>query len=69
MDYIIYPGKMARWIDFKVPGNLEALRELSRRACGEGFGIRLVGDIGITSHPCDILRLNRVPSCLFSNKY
>ncbi len=63
----IYPGEAVRWVDFKVPGDLEELRELSKQARAGGFGIRLVGNIGITSHPCDILRRDKVPSRLSRN--
>ncbi|MDO8571179.1 MAG: hypothetical protein Q7R79_00680 [bacterium] len=60
----IYPGEAVRWVDFKVPGDLEDLRFLSKQAREEKFGIRLVGNIGITSHPCDILRRDKIPSRL-----
>lgn len=61
---IIYPGEAITWHDFKVPGDLEKLRALSKQAQKENAGIRLLGNIGITSHPADILRRDKVPSRL-----
>lgn len=61
---IIYPGEAIVWYDFKVPGNLEELRVMSKKAKTERAGIRLVGNVGITSHPADILRRDKVPSRL-----
>lgn len=60
----IYPGEVLEWRDFKVPGDLEELRELSKQAMQQGFGIRLLGNVGLTSHPCDILRRDKVTSRL-----
>ncbi|MDP4010298.1 MAG: hypothetical protein Q8P37_00340, partial [Candidatus Spechtbacteria bacterium] len=67
----IYPGNMVDWKDFEYGHSLESLEELrvfSRKAREEGFGIRLIGNIGITSHPCDILRRDKVPSRLSRGK-
>ena len=61
---IIYPGEATTWFDFRVPGDLEELRALSKKAKKEKAGIRLLGNIGITSHPADILRRDKVPSQL-----
>lgn len=60
----IYPGQASQWLDFKVPGELSELRALVKRAESEKAGIRLVGNIGITSHPADILRRHKIPSRL-----
>lgn len=60
----IYPGDAIKWYDFRVPGELEELRALSAKAKEEKAGIRLLGNIGITSHPADILRRDKVPSRL-----
>jgi hypothetical protein len=61
---VIYPGDPDEWREFAVPGDLDELRVLSKQAQQLGFGIRLVGNVGITSHPADILRRDKVPAKL-----
>jgi hypothetical protein len=58
----IYPGEPSRWLDFNVERGLPALREEIKRAEGGAYGIRLVGQVGITSHMGDLLRKARIPS-------
>lgn len=66
-EKIIYPGEADTWWDFTLPGNIEALRILAVKATQEDAGVRLIGDVGLTSHRCDILRMARVPSRLCRN--
>ena len=54
--------KSLKFIDFKVKQGLEALRQLIPLAEKELVGIRLIGDVGITSHFGDILRKAKIPS-------
>jgi hypothetical protein len=58
----IYPGEPETWVEFTVTNGLEALRVLIERAQAEGFGIKLIGNVGITSHFGDVLRRGQVPS-------
>jgi hypothetical protein len=60
----IYPGTPERWVNFPIENGLEALRTLIEQAQGEGFGITLLGNVGITSHFGDVLRRGQVPSRL-----
>ena len=59
---VIYPGLPYKWVDFLVTSGLENLRELVLQAHEGNFGIRVIGDIGLTSHFGDILRKAKVPS-------
>ncbi|MEY4722736.1 MAG: hypothetical protein RLZZ324_249 [Candidatus Parcubacteria bacterium] len=61
---VICPGEPAVWRDFDVLLGLEALRALIADAVKDGFGIRLHGDVGLTSHLGDLLRRNAVPSVI-----
>jgi hypothetical protein len=61
---VIYPGQAVEWRDFIWKDNLEELRVFSSQAKFDGAGIRLIGNVAITSHPADILRRDRVPSNL-----
>jgi hypothetical protein len=60
----IVPGKPARFRRFPVEQGIEKLREEVERATADGYGIVLVGDIGLTSHFGDVLRRANVPSYL-----
>ena len=59
---VIYPGQPERWVEFPVALGLEALRQLIAKARTELFGIRLIGNVGITSHLGDVLRRAHIPS-------
>jgi hypothetical protein len=60
----IFPGTPATYINFNVNAGLEALRALVATVSGRGEGIRLIGDVGITSHFGDVLRKAQVPSII-----
>jgi hypothetical protein len=59
---IIVPGVASEFIDFKVKDGLESLRELISHLSRTGKGIRLVGNVGVTSHFGDVLRKSGIPS-------
>lgn len=61
---VIYPGIPKDWLIFSVEAGLEALREMTTRAQAEGFGIRVIGNVGLTSHFGDVLRKAKIPSTL-----
>lgn len=61
---IIVEGEVRGFIEFDINQGLESLRNLIRDIRGEDIGIELIGNIGITSHFGDLLRLNDVPSKL-----
>lgn len=61
---VIYPGIPKDWLTFRTELGLEALRELAAQARAEGFGIRVIGNVGLTSHFGDVLRKAKVPSTL-----
>jgi len=58
----IYPGKSSHFVRFDVDQGLEALRGVIQEINGDGRGIILVGDVGVTSHFGDVLRKARIPS-------
>jgi hypothetical protein len=59
----IHPGTASRWHRFDPSLGLERLRELIA-SVGQGEGIEVAGDIGVTSHAGDLLRRAAVPSRL-----
>ena len=59
---IIVPGHVDKEFEFEVSRGLEELRSLIPHAQAEGAGIRLLGEVGMTSHLADVLRRSRVPS-------
>lgn len=61
---VIYPGIPRDWLTFNVESGLETLRELAVRAQTENLGIRVIGNVGLTSHFGDVLRKAKVPSTL-----
>jgi hypothetical protein len=62
---VIYPGQPETFWDFDVKDGLEKLRVLAAKAQLQNTGIRLIGDVGMTSHLADVLRDSRVPSVKF----
>jgi hypothetical protein len=60
----IYRGHASSYRRFEAVRGLEALRDEVSRAQAESSGIVLVGDVGLSSHLCDVLRKARVPSRL-----
>lgn len=59
---VIVAGDVDKEVDFDVNAGLPGLRELVSLLKGSRTGIRLIGDIGVTSHLADVLRRHRVPS-------
>lgn len=58
---ILVPGERDEWVDFEIVRGLEALRTFA--ACLDGAtGVRLVGDVGMTSHVADLMRKTGVPT-------
>jgi hypothetical protein len=58
----IVDGSAEEWIDFDVNNGLEGLRSLLSETNLSRKGIRLIGDVGVTSHFGDLLRGLKVPS-------
>lgn len=58
----IVPGEVDSYIEVDVKEGLESLRNIINNYKNSNIGIRLVGDIGITSHFGDLLRLSKIPS-------
>lgn len=61
---VIYPGSPGAWHEYRTDDGIDGLRELISVVSGTGEGIRLVGNVGITSHLGDILRKAQVPSVM-----
>ena len=59
---IIVKGNPSSYKEFNVENGLEALRELIKEIKKENIGIILKGNVGITSHFGDLLRLSNIPS-------
>lgn len=55
-------GECSKYIDFNVSNGLEKLREVVDAIKGTNLGINLIGNIEVTSHFGDILRINNVVS-------
>lgn len=62
---VIYPGEPSAWIDVQTSDGLEKLREVIS-TIQSGTGIKLHGNVGITSHFGDVLRKAKIPSVLQS---
>ncbi|MGJ0848767.1 hypothetical protein ACR77J_19050 [Tissierella praeacuta] len=61
---IIVEGNPKEYIKFDTTTGLEKLRELIKEIKTKDIGIELLGNIGITSHFGDLLRLANIPSYL-----
>ncbi|MCL4206527.1 MAG: hypothetical protein KJ000_28930 [Pirellulaceae bacterium] len=61
---VISAGDADTWIEYAVKEGLEGLRELVGDIGGKGIGVRLIGDVGITSHFGDLLRGEGIPGVL-----
>lgn len=62
---VISPGNPdAGWIDFHPDAGLDRLNELIEQATATGRGIRVIGQVGLTSHVGDLLRKSSVPAQL-----
>lgn len=60
--YTIVPGEVESEVEFHVQRGLSGLRELIELAEGSRVGIKVIGNVGMTSHIADVLRRHRVPS-------
>jgi hypothetical protein len=60
--WIIVPGQVESEVEFDVSQGLPGLRELVELIEGKSVGIKIIGNVGITSHIADVLRRHRVPS-------
>jgi hypothetical protein len=58
----IVPGTCDQEVEFDVTRGLSALRSLIAGMSGTNIGVRLVGNVGMTSHFADVLRRSRIPS-------
>lgn len=58
---VLVPGEPDRWVGFEVRRGLEELRELLQ-TLDQGSGVRLVGQVGMTSHFADLVRKSGVPT-------
>ena len=61
---IIVDGNPKEYIKFNTNLGLESLRNLIKEIENKDIGIELIGNIGITSHFGDLLRLANIPSLL-----
>jgi hypothetical protein len=59
---VIVSGKVDSEVEFDVKSGLVGLRELVTTIAGKSIGIKLLGEVGITSHIADVLRRNNIPS-------
>ena len=59
---IIVKGEPVKYLDFDVKNGLSELRKLINEIEGKNIGIRLLGNVGITSHFGDVLRQFNIPS-------
>jgi hypothetical protein len=60
-DYIV-KGSPDKYIQFNAQDGLNSLRETINEIKGYNIGIEIIGNIGVTSHYGDLLRLANVPS-------
>jgi hypothetical protein len=61
---VIVDGDFTNEITFRAEDGLERLRTLTSRLSGKTTAIRLVGNVGMTSHMADVLRRTHIPSRL-----
>lgn len=61
-SWMIYPGNVNVFHRFDVRKGLTELRSLVEALAGKHEGIILAGNVGRTSHMCDLLRQAQVPS-------
>jgi len=58
---MLVPGEPAQWVVFKASQGLEELRRFLSDL-PDDIGVRIEGEIGLTSHFADLLRKTRRPS-------
>ena len=61
---VLSAGDASTWLDFTATDGLENLRDLIARAQQDHAGIRIHGQVGLTSHVGDLLRRAGVPAVL-----
>ncbi|GAB3332755.1 hypothetical protein GCM10027299_39610 [Larkinella ripae] len=66
-NLIIVEGRASHYINFLVIDGLEKLRSLIKDVEGKNIGIKLIGNVGITSHFGDLLRRSKIPSFIERN--
>jgi hypothetical protein len=59
---VIVPGDVQFEEEFHVSWGLSGLRELVQLIEGKDVGIKIIGNVGMTSHIADVLRRHRIPS-------
>ena len=59
---VLVEGNPEKYISFDVSIGLEALRKLALEIQGKNIGIKLIGNVGVTSHFGDVLRQHDIPS-------
>jgi len=62
----IVPGEVESECEFDVSLGLSGLRELVELIKGRNIGVKLIGNVGMTSHIADVLRRYKVPSRIVS---
>lgn len=60
-DDVIVSGVPAKWVEFNINQGLAKLRHLIASFDSE-TGVRLIGDVGVTSHFGDLLRSRSIPA-------
>lgn len=58
---VLVPGEAKHWVPFDVSAGLETLRSLLAGLPPDA-GVRLLGDVGLTSHIADVIRKAGVPA-------
>ena len=66
---VIVPGSPSAWLEFPVEQGLENLRDLivTAQKSTQTTGIRVLGQVGVTSHIGDVLRKSGIPSCIVAS--
>ena len=59
---VIVKGETGKYLNFDVKNGLSELRNLIKEIEGKNIGIRLKGNVGVTSHFGDVLRQFNIPS-------
>jgi hypothetical protein len=58
----IVSGEVESELEFDISRGLSGLRELIELVRGRPVGIKIIGNVGMTSHIADVLRRQRIPS-------
>jgi hypothetical protein len=64
---VLVPGEAKHWTPFDVSRGLEQLRGLII-TLKQGYGIELLGEVGLTSHIADVIRKANVPARMQSRE-